>query len=154
MSNPMERARANARELGDVPAQLAALETMSVGQLAEKWRELYGEPTRTRNKDYLKKRLAWRIQELAEGGLPPGAVALPGGEFSIPVSSVSLPERLVIDEVEFTPNPVKSRDAVLELRVHVVDTRGYAVRDALVFARSTPVLTSPAGGGHGLVEER
>lgn len=69
------RARANARELGDVPAQLAALETMSVGQLAEKWRELYGEPTRTRNKDYLKKRLAWRIQELAEGGLSAGALA-------------------------------------------------------------------------------
>jgi hypothetical protein len=69
------RARANARELGDVPAQLAALETMSVGQLAEKWRELYGEPTRTRNKDYLKKRLAWRIQELAEGGLSASALA-------------------------------------------------------------------------------
>lgn len=69
------RARANARELGDVPAQLAVLETMSVGQLAEKWRELYGEPTRTRNKDYLKKRLAWRIQELAEGGLSASALA-------------------------------------------------------------------------------
>jgi hypothetical protein len=69
------RARANARELGDVPTQLAALETMTVGALAEKWRELYGEPTRTRNKDYLKKRLAWRIQELAEGGLSAGALA-------------------------------------------------------------------------------
>jgi hypothetical protein len=70
------RARASARELRDVPSQLAALETMNVGALAEKYRELYGEPTRSRNKDYLKKRLAWRIQELAEGGLPPGAVAI------------------------------------------------------------------------------
>jgi hypothetical protein len=70
------RARASAHELRDVPSQLAALETMNVGALAEKYRELYGEPTRSRNKDYLKKRLAWRIQELAEGGLPPGAVAL------------------------------------------------------------------------------
>ncbi len=70
------RARESARELRDVPSQLAALETMNVGALAERYRELYGEPTRSRNKDYLKKRLAWRIQELAEGGLAPGAVAL------------------------------------------------------------------------------
>ena len=69
------RARAAMRELDDVPTQLAALESMTVGQLAEKWRELYGEPTRTRNKDYLKKRLGWRIQELAEGGLSQGALA-------------------------------------------------------------------------------
>jgi hypothetical protein len=69
------RARTAMRELDDVPTKLAALESMTVGQLAEKWRELYGEPTRTRNKDYLKKRLAWRIQELAEGGLSQGALA-------------------------------------------------------------------------------
>jgi hypothetical protein len=75
MTKTATRARANARELGDVPTQLAALETMSVGQLAEKWRELYGEPTRTRNKYYLKKRLAWRVQELAEGGLSASALA-------------------------------------------------------------------------------
>ena len=74
MSKTTARARANARELGDVPTQLAALEKMNVGQLAEKYRELYGEPTRTRNKDYLRKRLSWRIQELAEGGLPASAL--------------------------------------------------------------------------------
>ena len=74
MSKTTARARANARELGDVPTQLAALEKMNVGQLAEKYRELYGEPTRTRNKEYLRKRLAWRIQELAEGGLPASAL--------------------------------------------------------------------------------
>lgn len=76
MTNPVvERALANVRAMRDVPGQLAALETMSVGPLAEKYRELYGEPTRSRNKDYLKKRLAWRIQELAEGGLSESAVA-------------------------------------------------------------------------------
>lgn len=69
------RARTAMRELDDVPTKLAALESMTVGQLAEKWRELYGEPTRTRNRDYLRKRLAWRIQELAEGGLSQGALA-------------------------------------------------------------------------------
>jgi hypothetical protein len=48
---------------------------MPVRALVEKYRELYGEPTRTRNRDYLQKRLAWRIQELAEGGLPASALA-------------------------------------------------------------------------------
>jgi hypothetical protein len=75
MPNKAERARAAARELADIPAQLVALERMSVAELAEKYRELYSEPTRSRNKAYLRKRLAWRIQELAEGGLPQRALA-------------------------------------------------------------------------------
>ena len=77
--------------------------------------------------------------------LPQGAIRLPNGKYSIPVTSVSPPERLVIDDVAFTPNPVRSRSRPLVLRVHVVDTRGYAVRDALVFVRSTPILTSAPG---------
>lgn len=68
-SNTETRAQASARELADVPMQLAALGQMRVGELAARYRDLYGEPTRSRNKEYLKKRLAWRIQELAEGGL-------------------------------------------------------------------------------------
>jgi hypothetical protein len=78
-------------------------------------------------------------------GLPPGAIRLPDGKISIPVSSVSPPERLLAGDVVFTPNPVRSRSAGLELRVRVLDTRGYVVRDALVFARSTPLLTSAPG---------
>jgi hypothetical protein len=79
------------------------------------------------------------------GTLPPGAIRLPNGDVSIPVSSVTEPERLIVGEVEFTPNPVRSRERPLELRVRVVDTRGYIVRDALVFARSTPLVTSQPG---------
>ncbi len=52
-----------------ISTQLAALEAMTVAELAVKWQELFGEPTRSRNKAHLRKRLAWRIQELAEGGL-------------------------------------------------------------------------------------
>jgi len=77
--------------------------------------------------------------------LPSGAIRLPNGKYSIPVTSVSLPARLVIDGVSFNPNPVRTRRTTIQLRVHVVDTRGYYVRDALVFGRSTPILTSAAG---------
>jgi hypothetical protein len=74
MSTTTDRARASVKQLKDVPAQLAALDKMTVAQLAEEYRQLYGEPTRARNKPYLQKRLAWRIQELAEGGLPASAL--------------------------------------------------------------------------------
>ena len=57
------------RAIADIPQQLAALRGMTVSQLREKYREVYGEPSRSRNKDYLRKKVAWRIQELAEGGL-------------------------------------------------------------------------------------
>ena len=77
--------------------------------------------------------------------LPPGATKLPNGKYSIPATSVALPARLVIDGIRFVPNPVRSRRTTIELRVHVSDTRGFSVRDVLVFARSTPLVTSGVG---------
>ncbi len=70
------RSRAEVGVLGDTHNQLEALDAMNVAQLAEKYRELYGEPTRSRNKDYLRKRLKWRLQAEREGGLSDSAVAL------------------------------------------------------------------------------
>ena len=55
--------------------QLVALEKMTAGELVERYREVFGVPTRARNKAFLRKRVAWRIQELAEGGLSSRALA-------------------------------------------------------------------------------
>ena len=52
-----------------VTGQIAALHRMSVAELRDQWLRLYGEPTRSANRDFLFKRLAWRVQELAHGGL-------------------------------------------------------------------------------------
>jgi hypothetical protein len=52
-----------------VTAQIAALRKMTVAELQREWERLYGEPTRNRNKTLLWKRLSWRVQELAFGGL-------------------------------------------------------------------------------------
>ena len=76
------------------------------------------------------------------GDLPPGAITLPDGKISIPVTSVPADQRLIVDSVKFNPNPVRSRNTPIEVSVHVIDTRGYVVRDALVFVRSVPILTS------------
>lgn len=52
-----------------ISSRVAALRRMTPAQLRDKYAEVFGEPTRSGNKDFLIKRLAWRIQSLAEGGL-------------------------------------------------------------------------------------
>ncbi|TQF08661.1 DUF2924 domain-containing protein, partial [Myxococcus llanfairpwllgwyngyllgogerychwyrndrobwllllantysiliogogogochensis] len=111
-------ARVARKELTDVPQQLAALASMSVPDLAAKYLELYGEPTRSRNKGYLQKRLAFRIQELAEGGLSTRAVA------RIAELGDKLPERWRMRQVQETkpsappppPAPVDERDGAADGR--------------------------------------
>lgn len=49
--------------------ELAALEQMTVGQLQERYVEVFGEPVRSRHRQYLIRRIAWRLQANAEGGL-------------------------------------------------------------------------------------
>ena len=55
--------------------EIQALQRMTVGQLRVEWERLYGEPTRSRNRTFLWRRLAWRVQERALGGLPESAKA-------------------------------------------------------------------------------
>lgn len=73
---------------------------------------------------------------------PAGQIKLSNGKISIPVSSVSPPARLIVDGVRFSPRVVTSRRQAVTVRVHVSDTRGFVVRGALVFVRSTPLVTS------------
>jgi hypothetical protein len=75
---------------------------------------------------------------------PAGAIKLPSGETSIPVTSVPATERLIVESVRFEPTVVRSLDTTISIRVKVKDTRGYVVRDATVFVRSTPVVTTAA----------
>ena len=49
--------------------ELAALTHMGVSALRGKYAEVFGEPTRTGNKTWLVRRIAWRLQALAEGDL-------------------------------------------------------------------------------------
>lgn len=75
---------------------------------------------------------------------PAGVITLPSGEKSIPASSVPADQNLVVDQVRFSTSPVRSRTAPFEVQIRVKDTRGYVVRDALVFFRSTPLVTQNA----------
>jgi hypothetical protein len=68
---------------------------------------------------------------------PAGAQRLADGLYSIPVTSVAVPERLIIRQIEFQPSVIRSR-VPFTARFRVVDTRGYAVRDALVYTVAVP----------------
>ena len=57
-----------------IPARLAALNTATTLALKAQWRELFDSEPPPFNRRYLESRLAYRIQELAYGGLKPETV--------------------------------------------------------------------------------
>ena len=69
---------------------------------------------------------------------PAGATRLADGRYSIPATSVNMPDRLVISGVEFVPSVLRSRQQFTG-RFRVTDTRGYVVRDAIVLVTGVPL---------------
>jgi hypothetical protein len=69
-TNAKKRAAANRDQVADMAAQIAALERMTTAELAARYAEVFGEPTRSRNKGYLKKKVAYRIQEIRDQSSP------------------------------------------------------------------------------------
>jgi hypothetical protein len=55
----------------DVLGRLAALQAAPIATLKQQWRELYGKEPPPFSRTYIQSRLAYRIQELAYGGLRP-----------------------------------------------------------------------------------
>ncbi len=123
---------------GSVIREIQRLRKMNVAELRAKWVELYGEESRSQNRDFLFRRLAWRIQELAYGGLSETAkeriVALAPETFvraRVPVgfrppalapAAAETPPRTVRDPRLPTPGTVISRQYHgPELRLVVLD---------------------------------
>lgn len=98
-----------------IAKELASLERMAVSELLRRYEEVFGEPVRSRNRAYLVRRIAWRLQANAEGGLskqalqrsaeladpadarvtPPRArPAAPSPRLTVPVTSVHSDPRL------------------------------------------------------------
>ena len=70
---------------------------------------------------------------------PTGIVGAPTPPATtIAAANVALPDRLVIDKVSFSPNPIRSRSTPIVARFHVSDTRGLSVQGALVYALGLP----------------
>jgi hypothetical protein len=64
--NDREGRRCVALNVGQIVSELRR---MTVTELRRKYAEVFGEQTRSGHKDYLVRRIAWRVQANAEGGL-------------------------------------------------------------------------------------
>ena len=53
----------------NISRQITALGRMTPKELRSRYAAVFGEPTRSGNKEFLIKRIAWRLQSQAEGGL-------------------------------------------------------------------------------------
>ena len=53
----------------NISRQITALRRMTPKELRVRYAEVFGEPTRSGNKEFLIKRIVWRLQSQAEGGL-------------------------------------------------------------------------------------
>ena len=113
--------------------QIQALQKMAVGDLQAEWLRLYGEPSRSRNKQFLFRRLAWRVQELAHGGLSEDAKTridelAPDGFTRARVPQVPIPDDLPREESKVRDLRLPTRGTVLtrqyrgrEIRVVTLD---------------------------------
>lgn len=61
-----------------------------------------------------------------------------GAGTPVSIANVSLPDRLVISAVTFSPSAIRNRQELITLRVRVTDTRGRLVQGALVLAEGVP----------------
>ena len=69
-----------------------------------------------------------------------GRADAPSGS-AISVNDVSLPNRLLVDRVQFRPQPLRSR-RTFTARFHVSDSRNHSVQGALVFVLALPFGTA------------
>jgi hypothetical protein len=53
----------------NIVSEMATLHRLSIGQLRQRFAELFGEATAASNRTWLVKRILWRMQVLAEGDL-------------------------------------------------------------------------------------
>jgi hypothetical protein len=58
----------------DVRAGVAELGRLSAAELERRYAEVVGRPARSKNRAFLQRRVAWKLQERTRGGLPPAAV--------------------------------------------------------------------------------
>lgn len=64
----------------DIAAEIEALHQMTTGELAERYETLHGQPSRTRHRAYLIRKIAWRIQPPQVSALKHEAVVPAAGD--------------------------------------------------------------------------
>ncbi len=70
--------------------------------------------------------------------IAPPIVTVTGGNRMIAAANVTLPNRLVVNSVTYSQNPIRSRLQATQMRVHVSDRNGVSVQNALVYTIGIP----------------
>ena len=78
----LTKAKADTRTTGAIPGiprpdvvpRLAALKTGTIAELKDQWRSLFAAEAPAHNRRFMENRLAYRLQELACGGLTPATL--------------------------------------------------------------------------------
>ena len=65
------------------------------------------------------------------------AASYPTGK-QVTANIVTLPNRLIIDQVRYSANPIRSRSTPTTMQVHVADTHQNSVQNAAVFVEGLP----------------
>ncbi len=99
-----------------IAKEVAALQRMSVAQLKEKFAEVFGEATATRNRTWLVRRIVWRIQANAEGDLSQRAK-----ERALELARDA--DLRIVPPREGTPSPAPGRAVTRELPAAPADDR-------------------------------
>jgi hypothetical protein len=63
------------KQLGRLPDEFRHVNSLSTGELHAKFAQVFGYATASRNRTYLRRKIKYRIQELAVGGLSDRALA-------------------------------------------------------------------------------
>jgi len=101
-----------------IRTEIEALRSMTVGRLRERYAEVFGEPSRSYNKQFLFRRVAWRIQALAEGGLSERA-----RQRALEIANdADLRVRPPKDAIAYGGPPAENRATVIRVR-HAADGR-------------------------------
>ncbi len=123
--------------MNDILAEIASFKIMEVKALKQRWRDLFDTEPPAYNRRFLESRLAYRVQELAYGGLKPDVIArlealgeqLDGGNVTVrkkraddrPIAGTRLIREwqgveyhvtVLVDGYEYQGRPYKSLSAV------------------------------------------
>ncbi len=172
MGPPVSAAETRERREGrmalNISKELAALERMTLADLRSKYAEVFGEGTSSRHKQFLIRRIVWRLQANAEGDLserarqrarelaahsdvrltaPRAKAVAPGGEAQARIATIELPpdDRLPMPGAIITR---RYKGRLIEVRVlpHGFDYEGEIYRTLSAVARE---VTGTHWNGYG-----
>jgi len=144
----------------NIGKELAALRRMTVAELRKKHVEVFGEDNRSRHKEYLVKRIIWRLQAQAEGGLserarrraeelandadlrthaprqPTNSEPQPGHTKTATVNLIHDPRVPMPGSYIARPVPYKGRDIVVKVRPNGFEWEGEVYRTLSAVAKA------------------